>query len=72
MSICSGVFLACAAAGAFLAVALFGDWFLKSDDALRKAMDTVLYLMLAATVVVAFVVATVAYRVCPLTPSTGI
>lgn len=67
-----GVFLAFAAAGVFLAVALFGDKFLKSDEALRKAMDAVLYLTLAALAVVAFVAAVVAYRVCPLTPSAGI
>ena len=68
----AGVFLAFAAVGVFLAVALFGDKFLKSDEALRKAMDAVLYLMLAAVAVVAFVAASVAYRVCPLTPSVGI
>lgn len=66
-----GAFLACAAAVAFFAVAFFADTFLKSDEALRKAMDAVLYLMLAALAVVAFVAATIAYRVCPLTPSTG-
>ena len=68
----AGVLLACAAVGVFLAVAFFGDLFLKSDEALRKAMDAVLYLMLAALAVVAFVAAAVAYRVCPLTPSAGI
>lgn len=68
----AGVFLACAAVGVFLAVVLFGDLFLKSDETLRKAMDLVMYTMLAALTVVAFVAASVAYRVCPLTPSTGI
>lgn len=68
----AGVFLACAAVGTFLSVVLFGDMFLKSDEALRKAMDAVMYTMLAALAVVAFVAAAVAYRVCPLTPSTGI
>lgn len=68
----AGVFLACAAAVVFFAVAFFGDMFLKSDESLRKAMDFVMYLVLAATAVVAFVAATVAYRVCPLTPSAGI
>ena len=66
------VCLACAAAGVFLAVALFGDRFLKSDEALRKAMDAVMYLMLAALTVMALMVAVLTYRVCPLTPSAGI
>ena len=68
----AGVFLACAAVGVFVAVAFFGDWFLKSDESLRKAMDLVMYALLAAVAVVAFTAASVAYRVCPLTPSTGI
>lgn len=68
----AGVLLAGAAAAAFLAVAFFGDLFLKSDESLRKAMDFVMYAMLAALVVVAAVAASVAYRVCPLTPGMGI
>lgn len=68
----AGVFLACVATGTFLAVALFGDLFLKSDESLRKAMDLVMYAMLAALSVVALVAASVAYRVCPLTPGTGV
>ena len=68
----AGVFLACAAVGVFVAVALFGDLFLKSDEALRKAMDLVMYALLAAVAVTAFVAAVVAYRVCPLTPHMGV
>lgn len=67
-----GVSLAGAATAAFLAVAFFGDLFLKNDESLRKAMDFVMYTMLAALSVVASVAAFIAYRVCPLTPSTGI
>lgn len=68
----AGVLLAFAAVAAFLAVAFFGDKFLKSDESLRKAMDFVMYAMLAALAVTALVAASVAYRVCPLTPSAGI
>lgn len=68
----AGVVLACAAAGVFLAVTFFGDLFLKSDESLRKAMDLMVYAMLAALSVVALVAAYAAYRVCPLTPSAGI
>lgn len=72
MAALAGVFLASAAAEAFLAIAFFGDKFLKNDEALRKAMDFVMYAMLAALLVVAFVVAYVTNRVCLLTPSVGI
>ena len=58
----AGVFLAFAAVGVFLAVALFGDKFVKSDEALRKAMDAVLYLTLAALALVSFVAAVLAHR----------
>lgn len=68
----AGVILACAAAAVFIAVALFGDLFLKSDESLRKAMDIVMYAILAALAVVALVAAYVTYHVCPLTPSVGI
>lgn len=68
----AGVFLACAAVGVFLAVALFGDLFIRSDEALRKAMDAVLYLVLAAVAVVSLVAAVMVYRAYPLTPSAGI
>ena len=62
----AGVLLAFAAVAAFLA--FFGDKFLKSNESLRKAMDFVMYAMLAALAVTALVAASVAYRVCPLTP----
>lgn len=68
----AGVFLACAAAGAFTAVAVLGDLFIKSDEALRKTMDAILFAVLAAVAVVAFTTVAVVYRVCPLTPSAGI
>lgn len=68
----AGVCLACAAAGAFLAIVFFGDKFLKSDESLRNAMDFVMYAMIAALTVVAFVSASMAYSICPLTPNTGI
>lgn len=68
----AGVILALAAAAVFLAVAFFGDLFLKSDESLAKAMHAALYLALVALTVVALVAAYVAYRVCPLTPSAGI
>lgn len=64
----AGVILAFVAVVAFLAIAFFGDMFLKSDESLRKAMDFVMYAMLAALAVTALVAASVAYRVCPLTP----
>lgn len=68
----AGVFLACAAIGAFAAVVVLGDLFIKSDDALRKTMDAILFTVLAAVAVVAFTTATVVYRLRPLTPSAGI
>ena len=68
----AGVFLACAAIVAFAAVTVFGDLFIKSDDVLRKTMDAILFTILAAVAVVAFTTATVVYRLCPLTPRTGI
>lgn len=68
----AGLFFACLAAGAFLGIAFFGDLFLKSDESLRKAMDLVMYALLAAVAVVAFVAAAIVYRVCPLTPRMGI
>lgn len=58
----AGVFLAFAAVGVFLAVALFGDRFIRSDERLRKLMDAVLYLTLAALALVSFVAAVLAYR----------
>ena len=58
----AGVFLAFAAVGVFLSVALFGDRFIRSDERLRKLMDAVLYLTLAALALVSFVAAVLAYR----------
>lgn len=53
----AGVVLAFAAAGLFSAVALFGDMFVRSDDQLRRLMDAVMYLLLAAVAVTAVVAA---------------
>ena len=68
----AGVFFACAATMVFIAIAFFGDLFLKSDESLRNMMDLVMYAILAALLVVAFVAAYVTYRVCPLTLNPGI
>lgn len=68
----AGAFLACAAIGAFVAVVVFGDLIIRSDDALRRTMDAILLAVLSAVAAVAFTVLAMAYRVCPLTPSAGI
>lgn len=68
----AGAFLACAAIGAFVAVVVFGDLIIKSDDELRKTMDAILLAVISAVAAVAFTLAAVVYRVCPLTPSAGI
>lgn len=68
----ASAFLACAAIGAFVAVVVFGDLVIKSDDALRRTMDAILLAVISAVAAVAFTVLAMAYRVCPLTPSAGI
>ena len=65
----AGAFLACAAIGAFVAVVVFGDLVIRSDNALRHTMDAILLAVLSAVAAVAFTVLAMAYRVCPLTPS---
>ena len=63
-----GVALAAATVVMLFLVVFFGDLFLKSDRALRRWMDAIMWCMVGGLLATAVVVA---YRVCPLTSSTG-
>ena len=63
-----GTALAAAAVVMLFLVVFFGDLFLKSDRALRRWMDAIIWCMVGGLLATAVVVA---YCVRPLTSSTG-